>query len=776
MRNVSERLQFILSVDSSGAVKGFQDVGKAADKELGKAEGKLDKLGGNMTKYGAGAMAFAGVAFAGFKKLADGASDLNESLNAVDVTFGEASAGILELSQNASKAAGLSRKDFNSLAVQFAAFAKTVAGDGGDVVKTVDDMTRRAADFASVMNLEVADAARIFQSGLAGQSEPLRKFGIDMSAATVAAYAVANGISASAASMTEAEKVTARYGLLMESTAFAQDDFTNTSDGLANSQRILAADLENLKDEIGMGLLPIFQKLVGFTADLVGAFNNLSPEVKAGVGTFAGLATAAIGAAGALSFTAGQFIKHRSRFQAMFTTVGVDGVRSFTNLGKAMTGVGVGVSLAIVAYQIYNTRKKQAVERTKDLASALRDESEGQNEALAALAENDAEVKRFVSNMDLLGVTTAELSEYVNSGTGKVAEYAAVWAEADESANSLMRQLLKVYELMPELDSSTGDAAVALMEFVKESNRVRAAEQERANLLELTSRVTGEATDATEDLTDATQDATQAFEDKRKKLQEAKQALRDLIDSQRAAFDSTYALEQATWKAEDAIKGYVETTEDSQATERDKIESQREAEQALIDLAAQTVKTANDQRVANGDSAFSAEEMAARTTAALDGIIAYLGPDDPLRKRLTEYRDQLEDIPEVHETKILLDTVDAHRQLRAYRDEYLAAMQVMQTMPTPQGGRKNARGTAFSPGGVTLVGEEGPELVDLPTGARVYDADQTRRMTTPSRQASGGGGGAMTINVTALDPQQAADAVVEAIQQYERRNGSGWRS
>jgi TP901 family phage tail tape measure protein len=39
-----------------------------------------------------------------------------------------------------------------------------------------------------------------------------------------------------------------------------------------------------------------------------------------------------------------------------------------------------------------------------------------------------------------------------------------------------------------------------------------------------------------------------------------------------------------------------------------------------------------------------------------------------------------------------------------------------------------ASGTAFAPGGLALVGERGPELIDLPRGSRVYDANETRSM------------------------------------------------
>jgi hypothetical protein len=58
------------------------------------------------------------------------------------------------------------------------------------------------------------------------------------------------------------------------------------------------------------------------------------------------------------------------------------------------------------------------------------------------------------------------------------------------------------------------------------------------------------------------------------------------------------------------------------------------------------------------------------------------------------------------------------------------------------GGNAFARGTNFAPGGLALVGEEGPELVTLPRGSRVDTASATRRMAgSPSPLASVGGGG-----------------------------------
>lgn len=192
------------------------------------------------------------------------ASDLAESQNAVRVSFGEASDSIATLGETAATRLGLSQSKFNGFATQFSAFASTVAGDGGDVASVIDQITTRGADFASVFNLEVNEALTLFQSGLAGETEPLRRFGIDMSAAAVEAYALANGIGDGTGALTEQEKVQARYGLLLEQTSKTQGDFANTSDGYANSQRILSARLEDAQASLGQALLPAAEKFTQF--------------------------------------------------------------------------------------------------------------------------------------------------------------------------------------------------------------------------------------------------------------------------------------------------------------------------------------------------------------------------------------------------------------------------------------------------------------------------------------------------------------------------------
>jgi len=263
-------MSLVLNVEILGEYKNLAKATKGAEgsfKDLGE---KFKKIGANIGKVvGAIGIGLGVLAVTEIKKAIDATSDLSEATNAVDVSFGDAAEGILELGENAAKGLGLSKTELFNIATQFSSFAETIAGDGGDVVTVVDELSQRGADFASVFNLDVADALNKFQSGLAGQSEPLRNYGIDLSAATVLQHALETGITDGTTEMTEAEKVTARYSSLMEQTSGVTGDFANTSDGLANQQRILKAEIENTRAEIGEQFMPIMQDMQEFILDTV---------------------------------------------------------------------------------------------------------------------------------------------------------------------------------------------------------------------------------------------------------------------------------------------------------------------------------------------------------------------------------------------------------------------------------------------------------------------------------------------------------------------------
>ena len=198
------------------------------------------------------------------------ASNLAESVNAVNVTFGDSAKAVLAVGENSATSFGLAKSEFNQLAVQFSAFAKNIAsGSGESVDKVLGDLTTRAADFASVMNLDLAEATQVFMSSLAGETEPIRRFGKDISAAAVEQFALSEGLADSKDELTESIKVQARYGLLMQQTADTTGDFKNTSDEMANSQRIARAQIKDAAASLGEDLLPVVAELTTLAIRLI---------------------------------------------------------------------------------------------------------------------------------------------------------------------------------------------------------------------------------------------------------------------------------------------------------------------------------------------------------------------------------------------------------------------------------------------------------------------------------------------------------------------------
>lgn len=197
-------------------------------------------------------------------------SGLNESLNAVDKVFDTSAGEIKKWGEQNANALGLSTRAFNELATPLGAMLKNAGLSLPQTTKWTEQLTERAADMASVFNVDVSEALTAIQAGLRGESDPLERFGVSLSAAKVEAAALAATGKKTAKELTDQEKATARLNLIMQQTASTAGDFRGTSDGLANSQRIAAAKTEELQAKIGQKLAPVMAKVTELKLKLVG--------------------------------------------------------------------------------------------------------------------------------------------------------------------------------------------------------------------------------------------------------------------------------------------------------------------------------------------------------------------------------------------------------------------------------------------------------------------------------------------------------------------------
>ncbi len=307
---LTEKLQILITADGRAAQQEFNKVGAAAEKNLVKTDDRLQQLSGQMVSFGATTLVAGGVAAAGLYKLAQAAGDLSESQNKANVVLGtEGAAALEQFAQGAATAAGLSERAAIDAGASFAVFGKSAGLSGQGLADFSIELTQLAGDLASFSNTTTDEAITAIGAALRGESEPIRQYGVLLDDATLKAEALSMGIYNGTGSLTQQQRVLAAQAQILKQTSDAQGDFGRTSDGLANQQRILAAEFENTKASIGEALLPTFQTLVGSLSDVAGAFNALPQGTQTAIGQVAGVGTAATIAVGGLSLLAGGAIK-----------------------------------------------------------------------------------------------------------------------------------------------------------------------------------------------------------------------------------------------------------------------------------------------------------------------------------------------------------------------------------------------------------------------------------------------------------------------------------
>jgi hypothetical protein len=246
------------------------------------------------------------------------ASDLSEEISKSNVIFGKSAKAIQAFSESADTALGLSQKEALNAASTFATLGKSAGLTGADLTKFSQKSVTLAADLGSFYNTSPEDAIQAIGSALRGEAEPIRKYGVLLSAAALDQgalnYEARTGIPLERDKknqLTETAKVLARYEIIMAQTTDAQGDFSRTSGGLAGQQKILKANLENTRAELGTKLLPVMVNITSAANDLISAFggkdrDGLSARARELQGDVGNTGAASLG--GALRALADSFV------------------------------------------------------------------------------------------------------------------------------------------------------------------------------------------------------------------------------------------------------------------------------------------------------------------------------------------------------------------------------------------------------------------------------------------------------------------------------------
>ena len=246
---------------SSASIGSFFARMKSGFSSQRKLSSGFGGIASKLTKLVIGVNAAKG-AFNGLKSAMDYSSNLTEVQNVVDVGFGKYKSKIEDLAKTSIQDYGMSELTAKQIAGRFQAMGTAVGFSQKKMSGMSTELTKLSADMASFYNEDQEKVAKSMQSVFTGTTQPLRKYGIDLTQATLEEWAHKQGVDANMKSMSQAEKTMLRYQYVISQTGAAQGDFARTSNTWANQTRMLQQNFQQLGSTIGQIAINAFKPFV----------------------------------------------------------------------------------------------------------------------------------------------------------------------------------------------------------------------------------------------------------------------------------------------------------------------------------------------------------------------------------------------------------------------------------------------------------------------------------------------------------------------------------
>ena len=255
------------------AMDGLNQQTKITSESFVKLGDSISSFGSKIKWVSAGATVALGAMF-------NDASDLNENLNKTQVVFDELSDDIEAFSRTTLKSFGIAQSTGLEMISTFGDMATSMGLTQEQAAEMGKELVGRAGDLASFKNVSLEVAQTGLSAIFTGQAESLKKFGIVMTEANLNAYAMAEGFTKTYKEMSQSEQVMLRYQYVMEMTKNAAGDFANTSDGAANSVRVMQESLKEASASLGQELLPLVVPLIQDLTEIIRGVNELDDGTK----------------------------------------------------------------------------------------------------------------------------------------------------------------------------------------------------------------------------------------------------------------------------------------------------------------------------------------------------------------------------------------------------------------------------------------------------------------------------------------------------------------
>ena len=223
----------------------------------------------------------------------DAASEIKELDNVLEQVFERGSNEVVKWADSISTNVGRASFELQQQAAIFGAVFKGAGIKTDDLHDMSLALSELAADFSSFYDNDMSEVFTALKSGLTGETEPLKRYGIIINETTMAEYALAEGIKTKWREMSEAQKQIVRYNFLMDKTKFIQGDAERTIDSYANQVKVLEAYWDSISRTLGQKFIPAGENTLHVINSLMGAIDGWLNKPTAGgyIGEFLGEAS-----------------------------------------------------------------------------------------------------------------------------------------------------------------------------------------------------------------------------------------------------------------------------------------------------------------------------------------------------------------------------------------------------------------------------------------------------------------------------------------------------
>ena len=270
MSVTTEQVQYVFDAVTDGAVRGLTAMSKGFD-SLSSGFKKINNLGNQFSKaintstssvnsFRKAASALSGVAIGkAFAEATKEAIDFYETLNLFQVAMKDSIDVGNEFIDNVSEWYGLDPKNLMQYTGMFYEMAYAVDAPDKAAQQLATSLTALSVDLASLFNVDVERVTDNLTSGMRGMSRAVVKYGLDLRASTVEAYAHTLGIKEQYETMNEASREILRYLVAVKQAKDATGDFGETIKNPANQLRVFKEQMSQLGRAIGTFLVQPLQ-------------------------------------------------------------------------------------------------------------------------------------------------------------------------------------------------------------------------------------------------------------------------------------------------------------------------------------------------------------------------------------------------------------------------------------------------------------------------------------------------------------------------------------